>query len=189
MTFEELLKIPVEEARASWTGATGEERAERVEAFIRKRVVQYSERLGFTPIEILTAFQKAKNVNAPNYYQEAIIPDITGVIVFDTPKEFRECFPSGRYLCPACDGISKHMTICDAGTLKEGEPCDWKAYGLFGTLGKGFRFLVKEGFLEKSVVYEIFKPIELEKMSDKCEGCGNEKDSRCDKCGDGNKVE
>lgn len=164
MTFEELLKIPVEEARASWDGATGDERAERVEAFIRNRVAQYSEILGFTPIEILTAFQKAKNVNAPNYYQQAIIPDIAGVTIFENAKEFRECFPSRRYVCPSCEGISTNMTVCDSGKPmnNSGEICDWKAYGLFGTLGKGFRFLVKEGFLEKSVVYEIFKPIELE---------------------------
>ena len=164
VTFEELLKIPVEEARASWPGSTGDERAERVEAFIRKRVDQYSERLGFTPIEILTAFQKAKDVNAPNYYQQAVIPDIADVIIFENAKEFRECFPSRRYVCPGCDGISTNMTVCDSGKpMNNSEPCDWKAFGLFGTLGKGFRFLVKEGFLEKSVVYEIFKPIELER--------------------------
>lgn len=162
MEFEELIKKPIEDARATWDGAEGDNRATRVENFIRSKTAQYADRLGFTPVHILTSMETARRVTAPNHYQEACYPNLDGVIVFDNAKEYRRCFPSHRFICPACSGISTDPTVCDSGVVdKHGDTCDWKAFGLFGTMGKGFRFVIKDTFLEKAVVYEIFKPIEL----------------------------
>ena len=166
MEFEELIKKPIEAARATWAGTEGDSRATRVEEFIRSKTSQYAERLGFTPDHILASMEAARRVTAPNHYQEAYYPNIEGVIVFDNAKEYHECFPSHRFLCPSCEGISTDATVCDSGVVdKNGDPCDWKAYGLFGTLGKGFRFVMKDSFLKEAIVYEIFKPIELYKKA------------------------
>jgi hypothetical protein len=166
MEFEELIKKPIEAARATWHGATGDQRADEVEKFIRSKTSHYADRLGFEPFHILTSMEAARRVTAPNHYQEANYPNLDGVIVFDNAKEYHECFPSRRFLCPACEGISTDATVCDSGVVdKHGDPCDWKAFGLFGTMGKGFRFVLKDTFLEKAVVYEIFKPIEMDKKA------------------------
>ena len=61
-----------------------------------------------------------------------------------------------------CKGITTDYQECNSGKkMSKGKICNWKSYGLFGTCGKGYTCLVKEGFLEHPKVYNIFKPIEL----------------------------
>lgn len=163
--FEDIIKIPVEAARKSWEGQTGEERATRVEDLIRRKTKQYAEILGYTPTEILEKLEGKRNYSACNYYQEANFPDLSEITIFNAKEDFKKAFPSSKYRCPACKGISTHLTVCNSGLPIENNQekiCDWKAYGLFGTMGKGFRFVVKESFLEHPVVFEIFNPIERE---------------------------
>ena len=70
---------------------------------------------------------------------------------------------SKGFRCPACGGVSKNPYKCDSGQLINDEKvCDWKAYGLFGTMGKGFTFTIKDGFLENPKVDDIFYPVSLE---------------------------
>ena len=45
--------------------------------------------------------------------------------------------------------------------LKDGKICDWKVYGLLKA-HDGFRFTIKDKFLETPRIDDIFKPIELE---------------------------
>ena len=44
---------------------------------------------------------------------------------------------------------------------QKAEVCNWKSYGLFGTLEGGFRFVVKEDFLDHPIIYDIFMPLEI----------------------------
>jgi hypothetical protein len=161
LAFEDLIKKPIEAARATWEGAIGDQRAEEVEKFIRTKTAHYAEHLGFTPYHILESMEATRHITAPNHYQEANYPSLAGVFIFDSLKEYRECFPSHRFTCPSCGSISTGSSTCDSGVIVGGKPCDWKAYGLFGTLGKGFRFVLKDKFLKEALVYEIFKPVEL----------------------------
>jgi hypothetical protein len=161
LAFEDLIKKPIEAARATWEGATGDRRAEEVEKFIRTKTAHYAEHLGFTSYHILESMEATRRITAPNHYQEANYPNLTGVFVFDNVREYLERFPSRRFICPSCEGISTDSSTCDSGIIVNGKPCDWKAYGFFRTLGKGFRFVLKDKFLEESLVYEIFKPVEL----------------------------
>jgi hypothetical protein len=161
--FEDLLKKPVEQARASWEGRTGEDRANKVEEFIRKKTKHYAEILGYSSTEILEKLEERRDYFSCNYYQEANFPELSEVTVFNTKEDFKKSFPSGKYICPACKGISTHALECNSGIpIEKRKTCDWKAYGLFGTMGLGFRFVVKDSFLIEPIVYEIFNPVERE---------------------------
>lgn len=154
-----------QQARASWPGQTGEERAIRLEAFLRKMLGGYSAVLGISQADLLVAFEKRRSYSAINYYQEANFPDLSGVVLLESLDEFKRLYPSGKYRCPACDGESSNPYECDTGLPvgkgKESHACDWKAYGLFGTMGKGLRVAFRNGFLEHGGIEEIFMPVEV----------------------------
>lgn len=161
--MEATIELLKQQARDSWTGQTGEERAIRLEAFLRKTLESYSAVLGIPQADLLTAFEKRRDYSAINYYQQANFPDLAGVTILENLAEFKRLYPSGKYRCPACGGESTNPYECNTGlrvgTGKKASPCDWKAYGLFGTAGKGMRICFREGFLEHGKIEEIFMPI------------------------------
>ena len=136
------------------------ERIGAVQALLDRVLPEYSAVLGLTPDEVLAAIEAKRNVTAPNYYQDANFPKLDGVTVFDTPEAFIAAYPSRQYVCPACAGISTDPYECNAGTVRDDKACNWKSYGLFGTMGKGLRAVVKSTFLESPRVHEIFMPVE-----------------------------
>lgn len=164
--MEAIIETLKQQARASWPGATGEERAVRLEVFLRKMLAGYSAVLGVDQRELLEQLERRRNYSAVNYYQEANFPALDGVHVFEDLQEFRERFPSGKYRCPACGGISNSPYECDTGMKigsgQKAEVCDWKSYGLFRTLGKGMRIAFRKDFLQHPLVEEIFLPLEAE---------------------------
>lgn len=147
-------------ARDSWSGATGEERAAKLDDFLDQLLPSYSRVLNLPEAEILAAMESARNYSAINYYQSANFPSLDGVVLIDSVDEFKTRYPSGRYRCPACDGVSTDPYVCNSGAMVQGKPCDWKSYGLFGTMGKGLRVALRNGFLQRPKVDEIFAPIE-----------------------------
>ncbi len=166
---EEIIEKLKQQARESWSGQTGEERAEELERFLREKLSNYAGVLGYDETAILEAFEKRRTYSCINYYQEDHFPKIDDKVkVFKTIQELRNKFPSKKFICPSCKGISTDPNVCNSGKiggLKRGNKiCDWKSYGLFGCLDGGFRFIVKEGFLEKPVVHNIFLPVELQEV-------------------------
>lgn len=151
LSYEEI----IEQARSSWTGKTGDERAESVKRIIDTRLENYHQNTGIPKDEILLAFEKARDVSVVNFYQESRFPLMENVYVFDTLDDFRKSFPSGKYICPKCEKESTDPYECSQ------ENCDWKVYGLFGDLGKGIKVVTKDKFLEHPLPTRIFKPIEL----------------------------
>ena len=80
------------------------------------------------------------------------------IIIVEDGKGFVAKFPSKKFLCPMCGGISTDPNTCNSGDeMAPGKVCDWKSWGLFGTMGKGVYVCVKKPF----AVFEIFKPVEL----------------------------
>ncbi len=164
--MEEIIEQLKEKARASWHGAEGERRAERLEAFLRKMLAEYSEKLGLPQVAILEALESKRDYSCINYYQEANFPSLDGVRVFETKADLRAAFPSMQFRCPSCHGVSTNPYTCNTGIVrKDKKVCDWKAWGLFRTLGEGLRLAVKEGFLDHPRVEEIFMPVELEQAA------------------------
>lgn len=161
--FETIIETLRKKARASWPGQTGEDRAARLEAFIRQRVGEYAAAFDLTKEDVLGALETRRDYSAVNYYQEATFPSLEDVRVFETRAALEQAMPSNRFRCPACKGVSTNPYVCTSGFQNEhGAVCDWKSYGLFRTLGKGLRLTVKETFLAYPIIDEIFMPLELE---------------------------
>ena len=135
--------------------------AEQLE-WIKQMVKNYSVKLKYSELEILTALEKHRNYWAANYYQEANYPDLDKIDIFENLNELLAKFPSRKFICSCCGGITTNPYECNSGIVrKDGKVCDWKTYGFLRTLGEGYRFTIRDLFLEKPVVDEIFTPIEL----------------------------
>lgn len=148
-------------AYESWRGRTGEERATELEQFLNETLDNYSEVLGFDRLEILKSIEARRDYSVMNYYQRANFPLLENVTIFESLEAFKNRCPSHEFICPNCGGISKDPETCDSGKVIKGKECDWKAYGLFGTLGKGCQLVIKDTFLQNGAVYKIFMPKEL----------------------------
>jgi len=158
MTDKEII---ISELRENTTKGFGKERADELEDFIRTLLANYSRILELPEDDILTSIEAERDYSAVNYYQTANFPDLENVNVFENEEQIKEKLSSGQFRCPACGGISTHPTTCNSGKeMSIGKICDWKAYGLFGTLDSGYHFVVKSDFLARPVVYDIFTPIE-----------------------------
>ena len=158
-----------QQARDSWSGPEGEKRASDVEKFIKKTIKQYSEKLSLPEADILEAIEKNRSYSVMNFYQESNFPKLDGdVVIYNTLDDLKNAVSEHKFRCPCCSGISTDPYTCNSGKIidaSKNKKCDWKSFGLFKTLGKGYRFTIKEGFLEKPCVDEIFMPIQLEKQN------------------------
>lgn len=68
---------------------------------------------------------------------------------FETERDFKRKYQSNMYVCSNC-----HTLINDKYTCPN---CGWRSDGLFKTMGKGYRYSIKQ----TGKTEEIFKPIEL----------------------------
>lgn len=124
------------------------------------RAKQYADISSKSVFDILEAFENKRNCWWLSFYQECNQPEIKhgNVKTFDTYEAFRKSLDGKGYRCPACGGISTHPQKCNSGIEKDGKVCDWKSFGLFGTMGKGVYVFI----LEDLAVVEIFRPVAWE---------------------------
>ncbi|MDH0341979.1 hypothetical protein [Chromobacterium haemolyticum] len=161
--MEQMIEKLKQQARETWSGSIGEERAVQIEGFLRRMLAEYSQVLGIPAVDLLEAFEKRRTYSVINYYQEANFPSLDGVSVLENLAEFQRLYPSKKYRCPSCGGESNNPYKCDCGPVTaNGEACNWTSYGLFRTAGKGMRVTFREGFIDRPMVDEIFMPIEAE---------------------------
>lgn len=158
-TYEGVLQ----EARDSWSGDTGERRAVVLDAFLKEVLNEYSVVLGIPESTLFEGFESARTYSAINYYQRCNFPSLKDVRVFKTKNEVKSFLDTKQFRCPHCKGVSSDPQVCDTGIKIEKKKCDWKSYGLFRTLGDGFKFICLETFkLNAGPVHEIFKPLVFE---------------------------
>jgi hypothetical protein len=161
-TAEEIIQAIRLECWKGWGEHGGTELADRTEALIREVLADYSAALGLDQDAILRALESRRDYWAPNFYQAANLPKLAGVRVFANQQELQSALPSRRFRCPLCGQVSTNPYECNSGAQVSGKTCDWKAYGFLRTAGKGLRFTVREGFLDRPIIDEIFMPLELE---------------------------
>lgn len=126
---------------------------------------EYASAMGVEPARVIQRFEERRSYCTVNYYQEANFPSLESVHVFQTQDELKNLVDKG-FRCPCCNGVSKSPYECDTGLKMEGgKVCDWKSYGLFGTLGKGLTFTVKETFFDHRKVETVFYPVGMEKQA------------------------
>lgn len=132
--------------------------------WVIKRAEHYAEKTGLHVDEILNAWEEDRNYWHLNYYQESNQPEIKGddVRVFDTVKEMLDSIGDKKFRCPACNQITTNPYECNSGHVTQEKICDWKSYGLFGTMGKGATVFVKE----KIKIDTFFMPIAWEASYD-----------------------
>lgn len=151
------------EARNSWSGETGETRAEELEKYLRAKVEEYSNALSMPQEKILEAWEKDRTYSAINYYQESNQPSLRAgkVKVFDTTEDLVQAIGDQKFRCPSCNGITTDPYDCNSGAeMSKGKTCDWKVYGLFGALGKGTYVYIKDRLKGGT----IFTPISWEEV-------------------------
>lgn len=160
MSMEQLIEDIVLKEEVGW----GRDRLLPMIEFIKARFTEYGEALGLNPLELLSGAEKRRNYSAINYYQEANFPTINRVHIFSNAAEAREAFGKEGFRCPACDGVSKDPYVCDTGIKKDTKSgvCDWKAFGFFGCLGKGFTLTLRDQFADGARIETIFMPVALE---------------------------
>ena len=139
-------------------------RFEKQLIWIDEMISNYAEFLGKTKQEVLSAFEEKRNYWSANFYQESNQPKLDkNIHVYENQDDLVESIePKRGFICPACGGVSKDYQNCDTKIKdKNGKECNWASYGLLGTLGKGFRCIVKDGFLENPTVHDIFMPVAI----------------------------
>lgn len=151
-----------------WPGKSGEELRDRVKGILERIIVEWPKKLGGTGEELFLKAESARTYSVPNYYQDCNFPELSDdIAVFEDREDFLRKFPSRIFICPSCGGESTDPQECNSGVkkkdIKDGKTrvCNWKAYGLFKCLGKGYRLVLKKDFSGK--IIEIFRPKELEK--------------------------
>ncbi len=163
--MEDTIEALKQQVRASWSGEAGERGAQELEASLREILAEYSTALGIGQPELLAAFEKSRRHQAAGYYRRTNFPSLESVTLLPNMREFKKRYPSGRFRCPGCGGISTNPAQCNSGReIGEGDarrPCDWKSHRPEHA-GRGMRVVFRDGFLEKPQVFEIFTPIEAE---------------------------
>ena len=133
--------------------------------WVINRAKHYQLKTGKPYQEIINIWVSKMTYWYTNYFQEANQPLIIGddIFMFENKEEAKESFKKLGFRCPLCGEISKSPNKCDSGKIVNNKPCDWKSYGLFGTLGKGVTIILKDSIS----IIEIFKPIAYEKEGEK----------------------
>lgn len=121
--------------------------------FAVERAKHYEERTGIPAAHMLNAWESRRDYWYMNYYQDANQPLITGgtVRVFDTVDDLFASMEKREFRCPNCKGVSSNPFACNSGIklplINSGgkpETCNWKVYGLFGSLGQGVYVFIKD---------------------------------------------
>ena len=110
----EIIERLKDEARSSWSGEVGEERAECLEKYLRNKLEEYSKVLDISQKELLEAWEKDRNYSAINYYQECNQPTLKEgkVRVFKNKNELLSSVTVRKFRCPYCGGVSDSPYVC-----------------------------------------------------------------------------
>ena len=139
------------------TGVLCEHRCEYCTTFMFAvdRAKHYSEKTGLAYLDILKSWESNRKYWYLNYYQDCKQPKIkTGKVrIFETMKDYQDSLGENGFRCPKCGAETSSPYECS---------CNWKSYGLLGTMGKGITVFVKENM----AMGEIFMPVAWEKDFD-----------------------
>lgn len=153
-------------ARDSARGEAGERRARELEAFLHEMLPEYAAALGVAQAELLAALEYSRGARTIGYYRRSNFPRLDNVMLLGNMREFKKRYPSGRFRCPFCGGVTTHPTQCNSGREigEEGarRVCDGKAYRADPGAGQALRVAFSDGFLERPGVIEVFMPLEAE---------------------------
>lgn len=147
---------------------------EEVSIIIKRICEEYGKAFGYTPLEIFEALESKRKTWHVNYYQDVNFPPLQNVVIFRDREHAKEIIdPKKGFRCPWCKGVSMHPYACNSGlkvellNSEEGkkEVCNWKSFGLFGTMDRGYTFTVAKDWVKSPSIEDIFMPISIEAKS------------------------
>lgn len=146
---------------------SGDNRAMPHFAWIIARVHHYAEKTGVGAGELLTKWELKRSYWYMNFYKDCNQPKLDdSVRVFQTLDELMVSLEGEGFRCPFCKGESSNPYQCNSGAKvklmnggKEPQTCNWKSYGLFGTIGKGVSVFV----VSELTVEHFFMPLAWER--------------------------
>lgn len=129
--------------------------------FLRRMTKNYSDVLGYSEYEILKAIESKRTYSAANYYQISKFPLLDEKVkIFKTTSELIETTKNSKFICPACNQEQSNPYSCKSGHIDEhGKECNWKSFGFLGTIDRGFRFTIKDSFLDTPMIDDCFLPV------------------------------
>lgn len=135
-------------------------------SFINRAVEEYSEILRVSPAEVLLSLEDLRQSSrAEVFYSDKTIPELNGVISFNTRQELADAIPSGKFICPACKSTVNSPYLCtsiiSSELNPEGKACGRRNDGLYRSLHNGVRIIILSEFLSDLSVINIFMPVEL----------------------------
>lgn len=133
--------------------------------WVIERAKHYGESLDMNWEDILDSWEGRRSYWYMNYYQDANQPLIKAdkVRVFDTVEDLHKSIGDKGFRCPSCGQVTTNPYECNSGyKVTKDKVCDWKVYGLFGSLGKGINVFVKSEMRSN----DIFMPIAWEEGED-----------------------
>lgn len=133
--------------------------------WIIDRAKHYAGKTGLDWNVILDAWESNRDYWYMNYYQESNQPEIKAdnVKIFETVDEMLKSIGK-EFRCPACKRITTDPYTCNSGDKTQKDKiCDWKAHGLFGTLGKGVYIFCKENTQGDTIFMPIAWESEIER--------------------------
>ena len=120
----------VEEARASWPGEAGDQRADRVAHFLTELDMTYRPLLpeGTNMLEAFEAHRKYTGMKVMDFYTyEVVLHPFDIDHIFDSTKDFPDNYWPNQFLCPSCKNISSKPYVCDSGVKVNGKSCTAEA--------------------------------------------------------------
>lgn len=116
---------------------------EKTIEFIRKMTKNYSEVLGYSEYEILVATESKRTYSPLYYYQLSKFPILNeNVKIFGNIAELLESTKENKFICPACNQQQSNPYTCEKGHVD-----------------RGFRFTIKDTFLESPMIDDCFLPV------------------------------
>ena len=117
--------------------------------WVLDRAEHYAELLATTKEIILQQWEEQRRYWYMNYYQESNQPPLAKVKIFEDLEALKASILDKGFRCPKCNGVSTDPYDCTC------TDCNWKSYGLFGTMGKGVDVLVKTSNVKNHIFFPV----------------------------------
>ena len=138
--------------------------------FIKEMTKNYSDVLGYTEIEILSAMECERKSIPSNYYNSSIFPLLDEKVkIFENVSELFNSINQNKFICPCCKQIQVNPYTCESGYFNNDKQCDLSKNAILKKYSteitndyKKFRFTIRNTFLDKPMIDDCFLPIEFQ---------------------------
>ena len=144
--------------------------ASEIVSYIKIITKNYSEVLGYSESDVLSAMERERKSIPSNYYNASIFPILDEKVkIFSTTSELFGSIKMNKFICPCCKQEQVNPYICESGFVDKEKECDLRKNSILKSLStksikeyKKFRFTIKDTFLDKPMIDDCFLPVEFQ---------------------------